>query len=331
MLGLLRKLLPSRPNAGAVVSADHETQAGPDLRPVVLARFLKPMTLTRVAPGWPDDLAAPIVRDLLETGDIVQLGLADQFAAARTVSQLKDMLRDRGLQVSGAKADLAQRLVDAGATPPPGETVYGCSAAGQSKAEAWQLQRIAAINAAAHEALKLLKLRQVDAAIARAREVHEAWPSMEVISARFSPLTIRGDFDQLRERVRFALSSAPGILRDVSADDLKRLQLAVAIWEAGLPSPGIDLAMVGYVGGSRFAPEAARRLLHAFMVNACQLARSRSVGVIEGTLSFVNPCPACAQLQGKTFRLDSMPELPNPDCQAAGCISTVRAIIPGFG
>lgn len=332
MLGLLRQLFATR--AGAEVTAsrssNREASAVPDLRPLVLARFEKPRTLARAAPGLPEKMVAPIVQDLLQSGDVVLLGLADQLTAARTVPQLKDMLRERDLQVSGAKAALVQRLVDAGATLPAADAVYGCSPAGRAKAEVWQAQRGAALDAAAHEALELLQARQVGPAIAKVREVREAWPSMEEIAVRFNPLALSETSDQLKARVRTALSAAPGILRDVSAEDLKRLQLAVAIWEAGLPSPGIDLAMVGYVGGSRFAPDVARRLIHASMVNACNLARSRSIGIIEGTLSFVNPCPACAQFQGKTFRLDAMPELPNPDCQAAGCISIVRPKLPAL-
>lgn len=333
MLKLLRKIFPTRPPhtdtlAQVATSAEPSTPATVDLRLVMLTRFLKPRSLTRATQGWPEDLADPIVHDLLAQGDISPLiGLTEQFNASCTLQQLKDMLRGLGLPMSGAKAVLIRRLIDAGAQAPPDELRYGCSDTGRSQAEGWLAHRSAAIEQAASEALSFLKSHQIPQAIARSHEALAAWPLFEQVAVRFSPLAINGPDGLTERRVRLALSAIPGILRDVTADDLTKLQLAVAIWEAGLPNPGIDMAMAGYVGGSRFHPELAHRLLLFFVTNACNLQRSRAAGIVEAFVSFSQPCPACAKLDGRTYRLDAMPELPNPACQAHGCIFTVRSLV----
>jgi hypothetical protein len=54
-----------------------------------------------------------------------------------------------------------------------------------------------------------------------------------------------------------ALSAAPGILRDVSADYLAWLRLAVEIRIAGLSVPGIDMAWPAMSAGRGSLPRIA--------------------------------------------------------------------------
>lgn len=317
MLTLLRKIF----SPGAEV----------DIRPIVLARFLKPRSLSRAAPGWPDALTGPIVQDLLRRKDILPLGPAEQFDACCTVPQLKEMLRAHGLRLDGIKGVLIQRLLDASVDPPTNHVKYLCSDAGRARAISWQEQRAAALERGAAKTLKLLKAHRVAKAIAQVRAVNEVWPSMDDVAVRFNPLAIKGRPGLYECLVDAALSGAPGILRDVSADDLARLRLAVAIWIAGLPVPGVAMAIVGYVGGSRFAAERAQMLLYHYVRNVCHLRDLRSLSITEAIVSFYAPCPACSKLNGKTYTLDAMPELPNPDCQAdVPCTFIVRPWVKGF-
>lgn len=108
MLAFLRKILrrPSERAAAADQSSDGPARC--DLEPLVLDRFLKPRRLDKSAPGWPDDLSRPVVEALIERGDLAKAPLDKQIATACRVVELKSMLKERGLSVSGTKPVLME-------------------------------------------------------------------------------------------------------------------------------------------------------------------------------------------------------------------------------
>jgi hypothetical protein len=197
-----------------------EGSAEVDLQPIVLAHFLKPRSLSRAAPGWPDALSRPIVEDLLRREDIVPLGPPEQFDTCCTVPQLKEMLRARGLLLGGTKGVLIQRLLDAGVNPPAGDVKYVCSDAGRARAIAWQEQRAAALERSFAKYLELLKAHRVAEAIAQAREVNEAWPSMDQVAVRFNPLAIAFDPARVSETVKADLRQNIKLVAEVGVDDV---------------------------------------------------------------------------------------------------------------
>ena len=216
MLGWIKR----RRDQKELNSLEPEATAEVDLRPIVLARFLKPRSLSRAAPGWPDALLRPIVQDLISRKDIVPPCTREQFDACCTVTQLKEMLRARGLPLGGTKSVLIQRVLDAGVNPPAEDVKYVCSDAGRARATLWLEQRVAALEQGFIKYLKLLKARRVAEAIEQAAAMHKAWPSMEDISIRFNPLTIIGfDAANVTETVKADLRQNVKSLSEVGVAD----------------------------------------------------------------------------------------------------------------
>lgn len=298
------------------------------LAPVLLERFLRPRPVDRAVRGWPDELAMPVVRLLVSQGHIAQTSPAESFAVLCTVPKLQALLRTHSLPVSGNKDTLIRRLLDAGVTPPASRPVYACTSAGRELALARQVEREAALQAAASEALALLQARRVADASRVVRQVRERWSTFDDVAVNFNPVAINVDTAS-DGVVEAALVATPGILGGVTSEDLQRLRLAVAIWHLGLSQPGMDMALAGYTGSGRFDTRRACQLLLFFAINATQVRRVAVVGCLDAAVSFTTPCPSCAALDGKTYRIGALPELPNPGCQGDGCTFVVRPRFPG--
>ncbi len=328
----LRKLLGR--DAASAPAGEREPQlvdrlSPPFLAPVLLERFLQPRALERAVRGWPDELATPAVRLLVSQGHIAEASPAESFAVLCTVPKLQGLLRTHSLHVSGNKDTLVRRLLDAGVAPPASRPVYACTSAGRKLALARQVEREAALQAAASEALALLQAHRVADASRVVRQVRERWPAFDDVAAHFNPLAINVDTAS-DGVVEAALVATPGILGSVSPEDLQRLRLAVAIWHLGLPQPGMDMALAGYTGSGRFEARRACHLLLFFAINSARVRRAAGLGCRKAVVSFVTPCPSCAALDGKTYRIGALPELPNPGCQGNGCTFLVRPEIPGM-
>lgn len=320
MLEFLRKVIGVRstPMVAALKSETAIADAKPDLAPLVLERFLKPRTLAKAAPGWPSDLLDPIVRTLFDRGDIAPASIAVHLQVTYTVAQLKAMLRERGLPLSGLKGELIRRLVDAGAKA-TGPEIFECSAAGRTKAVAWEDARKAAVAHAATEAIALLKAGSICQGMQIVRDACAAWPTIQDIALQFNPLALQVSAPQQERKMGIILSANPAILSGLAPDDLARLRLAIAIWETGLPVPGIDLAMDGYRGLPRFSAERARILLFHWARNVWEVERLKEMGIKSATVQMIDACDACNLIDGKTFPVDALPELPHPGCLADGC------------
>ncbi len=299
------------------------------LAPVLLERFLRPRALDRAVRGWPDEMAMPVVRLLVSQGHVAEASPAESFAVLCTVPKLQGLLRTHSLPVSGNKDTLIHRLLDAGVLPPASRPVYACTGAGRELALARQVEREAALQAAASEALALLQAHRVADASRVVRQVRERWPAFDDIALNFNPLAISGDTGS-DGVVETALVAAPGILGSVSPEDLQRLRLAVAIWHLGLPRPGMSTALAGFTGSGRFDAQRACQLLLFFAKNSAQVRRLTRLGCSAAHVSFVTPCPSCAALERKSYRIGALPELPNPGCQGDGCSFIVRPKVLGM-
>ena len=299
------------------------------LAPVLLERFLRPRPMDRAVRGWSDELAMPVVRLLVSQGHIAETSPTESFAVLCTVPKLQGLLRTHSLPVSGNKDTLIRRLLDAGVAPPASRPVYACTSAGRELVLARQVEREAALQAAASEALALLQARRVSDASRVARQVRERWPAFDDVAAHFNPLAIEGD-NASGGVIEAVLAAEPGILGGVRHADLQRLRLAVAVGYIGLSHPGADLALAGYTGCGRFDAPRACQLLLLCAITTAQVRRAAGLGCRKATVSFVTPCASCAALDGKTYRIGALPELPNPGCQGDGCMFVVRPQIPGL-
>lgn len=299
---------------------------------LLLERFLKPRLLQKAAPGWPDELADPIVQRLINRGELAVASLDTQIQVTYRVKDLKAMLKERGLLVSGTKPVLVQRLIASGfglGEDLPSK-VYVCTSSGRAKVEEWSGRRTAALENAVSEAIELLREGRIRQSIRLADEVQKQWPTIQDVAVRFNPLAISSDPMRQERLIEIILSAQPGILSDLGAADLDRLRMAVSLWQIGLTVPGIECAMKGYVGSEKLTRGRPLYLLLYYATNIANIERIQSLGLHAADLNFDGPCRECAKLDGKRYALENLPELPNPRCVDDGCNFYLKSVIPGI-
>lgn len=116
----------------------------------LLSMFVRPRTLESITqPGWRErwrevlgEEPEPAIERLIDQGMIEPAGVEARLAHRYRVADLKSMLRERGLRVSGRKGELIRRLLEA--DPDSLEeavadaSVFECSVEGHEIAEKYQ-------------------------------------------------------------------------------------------------------------------------------------------------------------------------------------------------
>lgn len=330
MLGFLKnRSLHKSNSADGKAPASAATNHGAELEMLVLSEFVTPRHSDRAARGWAPEVKTSIIRRLADRGDLMSPSLRSRIDIACKVSDLKDMLKERGLPVSGAKPILIQRLIehDEPGMQQRGASVFECSSTGKVRVEKWQAETNAARDKMATEVLRHLKARQIEQAQKIALTFRQAHPTIQDIGLATNPLAINIPLGQQRRLFEIILSAQPGILAEQSPSDLERVRLAVAMWQLGCVGSGIDMAMDGYTGLARFRPERVRMLLFLFarhVENVEALRRMESFGVLDATILIVDGCDNCKVFNGKTVAINAVPEFPNPHCLRDGCSSIVK-------
>lgn len=261
-----------------------------------------------------------------------ELSLAERVVARYGVAELKPMLKQRGLPVSGRKADLAARLVEA---DPLGmqKTVAGfvalrCSQAGRTIVEAYVAREKA--QRAQMEARVLEALQQNR--FAEASQIRAAFNAAQVF-----PPGLNIDWETYDPAFDVALltrvfSKKPKLLSDLDTSTWRKLRLAAAMeWLVG----GCDAryCLEGYETGLPISNEVAARMIWFHARHLQDLAEYRRMGVRRATILGANKddpltCGPCRGISGKTYNLGEMPELPYERCTSEmGCRCMASAVL----
>jgi hypothetical protein len=270
----------------------------------------------RQAIGWESALGESwesAIRGLVQDGMLVPYVLTpDDCSGIQSVfglAELKQMAKERGLKVGGPKEALARRLLAAdfaGITAViAGLGLLCCSPAGLLSAGGYDERRKEMLRAA-ETALRAENFEEaIEAKESFDREV--GFPKWE-FEAEFRP-----------EDLRRVMTASPSGLQSHSARQLQELRLAAALATLGIRPP------------SGLSAEARRGIgtLLSFASTQRNLDGWRHSGVVNGVRilgSNDGPCDACRKLHNHVWRLDEVPEVPNPTCTSTtGCRCVIVA------
>lgn len=245
------------------------------------------------------------------------------------VAELKNMLKERQLQVSGRKAALIGRLIEndregmIGATK--GLKVLKCSEEGEKLADHYLNQEKEKRENAEKEVLNLLGKRL----FSRAAEVVADFEASQVfprgLGIDWSSYGGESDVEDLNA----IFGRTPGILKGIDEDRLERLRLAAAImhlWGTNRASPWLP---DDFKTGIHLQRDTAARMLVFHASHLRNMKQYKEVGAKTVEVLGVddaNTCPACKKITGKKYRINKVPEFPNPDCTCEiGCRCTTVA------
>lgn len=326
MLSTLRSLL------GLSGSGDWQRSSAHLL---LLSKFLLPRTFGEYAEKdyWKDVLKEPVARALkqfLADGVLISSGLAGRMEYRFKVTDLRSMLRQRGLPVSGRKADLIARLIEADPegmkTAVAGLTVLQCSDRGQVIVRQYlaaEEARRAAARQATLARLQQGKFKQAGLLMASYEAGQVFQRGINVDWQNYDP---SGDALMLKS---IFTGGTPKVLAQLGQSKLGPLRVAAAmmnLWSltgaevvAWLPS--------GFETGLTMDAPTAVRMLLTYLGQQSQLQDYREMAksglcksVSMNTCNDESVCPACRALARRHFKLSEVPDLPYEKCASeTGC------------
>jgi hypothetical protein len=232
------------------------------------------------------------------------------------IGELKEMLRQRGLDLSGRKKeDLVRRLLAsdfAGIAAIVSARRYGsthglmqCSASGTALANRYGQHRQAmesAVEAALREG-KIENATRIYGAFEQERPRY-SWERGDTIRPNVPMIACS------KNEILTALTATPTALLPYPEAEIREARIQAA------------MALLGIKRVPRFTPE--MKAVNTLIVYA-QLHRDTESwlrsGVVAGIIvqcSNDGPCEECKKMEGKVWPIGAVPELPNPACTSPG-------------
>ena len=286
----------------------------------LLLAFEKPRDIKQVLDwDWPrqelGEKTEDAIKRFLQEGMLVPASIDEGLNKLFQVEHLKRLLGERGLSVSGRKAELIERLISndrQGMSKLVGNSIVKCSEAALLLIEE-RKQKVEKETGVAE---------RLTYEAFQASNPKEACRIYEAFRRTFIHPTYKMSVYDVAE-LQFILTGHPKILSGLSPQNLKALQLATcmkALWKTRTaqkwlpetftsPFKNSDIPTSYLIRHSEY-----QRVLSGFRGFAKQVKISFHMGDIES-------CNLCLALDGKVYDLDDVPELPIPGCTSeTGCI-----------
>lgn len=299
-------------------------------------------------PGWREKWTFTLGEDPQQTLDrFLQLGLLAPADVGRTLSailkveEIKEVLRQRQLPLSGAKAALLTRLMESDPDGckmlAAGKDFLICTEAGDRLANDYAIDRKKRREKTTNGAVAALQIGNIDEAVNAVYEFnkHEAMlPGVSFGMALTPPGRARSGNPQAdamaasqREHLQHLTEMTfPAILSDIDVNHRSALIVAAALSILGLE--GASKAFLdGLELKGHLKSAVATRMCVFAANNHRRLAQMKSAGInCAKILVDSQGCPECQHLQNVVYALDNLPELPNPACTCElGCRCSVVA------
>lgn len=297
--------------------------------------------LTGSSPSWylNDARWEPVLREkpeqaikrFVDNGALVRGDLSQHVNHVFKTPDLKAMLKERGIKVSGTRAEQVARLVE---HDPEGmkqatrdAVVYACSETGAKLVRDYLAYQEKTLADAEQDVRARLTRKDFDGA-SRAVARFEA--------TKVFPRGLGTDWQKYDTKPDvFALSvifgEIPEILSAMQPTDIEPLRLAAAFMYLWGTNRAEGL-LFGLATGIALDAETAARMFIFLAEHRKNIEEYKSSGVVKRVRilgvhnSSIPACPACQALDGKTYSLNKVPVLPFKNCTCSvGCRCTTLA------
>jgi SAP domain len=322
---------------------------------MLLSRFLKPRSADNVPDNWkPMFGESPqlTVERFIKNGLLVPLSLKAKVDYCNTVTDLKELLKERGLKVSGKKQELVERLVTADKVgmlnlhSAKAEEFIECSSEIRPRILQYVAAKEGEFNEAVAEALTALRLKD----FAKASRMIGAYETKQLqlpsSGCQINVDTHQPEFYELPpapprnvsddvEALEEIFSLRPKILRELAEDEWEPLHVVVALSHLLHGRVSLEWLPIGFVGFSKFDAIVTIRMMQFHLNHIHDVKRMHAIGITKGKIICAGPnagsCDECMKIANTPYNLDSLPELPYDKCTCAfGCRCWVRSIMPGL-
>jgi hypothetical protein len=293
---------------------------------LLLSKFLYPQALDyyKEPSYWDEVLKEPQIKTierLINNDFITTASLSSVLDYKYCVSELKSMLKERGLKVSGLKADLIKRLVSA---DPNGvkqitndQKLFECSEKGRIIAQNCLAEAREKKNKAIKDSQEALKVNFYEEAI----KIVSRFESEQVFPRGYNIDWENPDITRDHAIIKYMFTGKPKILKNLNDKLLPDFRIAAAmmfLWgenriDQWFPS-WIDTGLV-------MDNDTVARMIMFYATHRYDLDQFRCLGkVIVEILPYDSPCDACAKIANKKYKINEMIELPYENCtNELGC------------
>lgn len=269
---------------------------------------------------------AKVFERFFEEGVLEPAGLQELMDYKFKASDLKLMLKERGLKVSGRKEELIQRLVENDAQSmrdaTKGLVLYRCTKEGMQLAENYLEGEKAKRDTAERDVLDLLARKDFSNAV----RVVAQYEASQVFPRGLGIDWKNYDVESGAESLKSIFERAPGILKGVEEKQLDELRRAAAMMELWGTNTARRWLPDDFETGIRLDGDAASRMLvfHATHLRNMQGYKVAAVKIVEVLgVDDGNTCSECRKISGKKYKLETVPELPYAKCTCElGCRCT---------
>jgi len=302
-----------------------------------LSKFLYPKTTQEFAKldYWKDVLAeAPdkAIKRFMNEGLLVSPGLPEHLAYRYKVSELQAILKQRSLSVSGRKAELISRLIEADPggmkSAVAGLTVLECSEHGREIANQYLASEKEKRDATDREALVMLqkgKFKEASLVVA-AYEAKQVFPrGIGIDWKNYNPT-------HTVAILRAIFAGRPKILARLDEGKLGPLRLAAGMMELWGVNKARGWLPPDFETGPVMDNDAAARMLAFYAWHQVRMEEYRKSDFVKSvevlTANDEHVCEACRNLATKEYKLSEVPELPYEKCTSEmGCRCGVSGVV----
>lgn len=268
------------------------------------------------------------IKRFVDEGMLTNADLETIVAYKYKVSDLKDLLKQRGLAISGNKDELVKRILQADKAgmlkSTAGIELLTCTQAGREIAEQYL----------ASEKEKRLKVEQQVIDYLVKRMFKEA--SLAVANYEAGQVFARGigvdwkHFNPNRDIqiLQYIYGNKPEILNKLDDTKLDSLQLGAGMMLLWGENKATRWIPKDFETGLSMDTDVAARmfLFHAQSIATLMQFKEMGVKYVE-VLGTPDSCESCKKIVGKRYKLSEAPTLPNPNCtheMGCGCVHLAR-------
>lgn len=267
-----------------------------------------------------------VIEQFLKEGVLEPAGLQELVDHKFKASDLKFLLKEKGLKVSGRKEELIQRLIENDAQSmrdaTKGLVLYRCTKEGIQLAEHYLEGERTKRDDAERAVLDLLRRKEFSEAV----RIVAQYEASQVFPRGLGIDWKNYDVESGAESLKLIFERTPGILKGMEEEQLGELRRAAAMMELWGTNTARHWLPDDFETRIHLDGDAASQMLvfHAIHIRNMQGYRSASVKTVEVLgVDDGNTCSECRKISGRKYKLESVPELPYAKCTCElGCRCT---------
>lgn len=297
-----------------------------------LEQFLNSKIVANVSEHWASLLGESpqvTISRYIRDGVLVPISLESKVALDNNIPDLKKLLKERGLRVSGNKTELLNRLMDADehgmAERYKADTRYECSPEVRSRVLQFSSDKKTALekefHAATYKALAALRAKDF-AKASRIIGAYESAKNDSILNWELpNPMAISGpprNVDRDVAELEMIFSLRPKILSGLSESDWEPLHIVSALGHLLHGRWSTKWLPEWFVGVSKFDAGTTLRMMQFHISHIQKIQKMRSLNITHGKIlgcgESGGSCNACAKINGTVGNIEDLPELPYEKC-----------------